>query len=153
WPLVMEIITGRYDATTRMCRTLVAAREVCGAFREGDPAVEQESVHHLEKLVDGAPLRRPWWFFDVRAQGSGPADIPTHLVDQVQGLVEAAGRPLEAPRLLGARAGSTRVPAAAFCRITGEPGFPAALRPWVAGDALEYLGNAELVYRIGGVTA
>jgi len=34
-----------------------------------------DSVHHLEKYVDGVPLRRPPWFFDVRVQGSGVVDI------------------------------------------------------------------------------
>src|SRR5439155_255627 len=121
-----------------------------GAFRDDGPAIEQESVHHLEKLVDGAPLRRPWWYFDVRVQGSGLVDIPTHVVDQAQWLVDSDAA---APVLLSARAWSTRVPAEAFRRITGEAGFPRELEPFVDGDALNYRCNAELVYRIGHVTA
>jgi hypothetical protein len=46
-----------------------------------------------------------------------------------------------------------RVPAAAFCRITGETEFPRALGPFLDGDALSCLCNAELVYRIGAITA
>jgi hypothetical protein len=55
--------------------------------------------------------------------------------------------------LLSARAWSTRVPAEAFRRITGEAGFPRELEPFVDGDTLSYRCNAELVYQIGRVTA
>jgi predicted dehydrogenase len=150
WPLAAEIMTGRHDVAAGLVKRLVGATEIFGAFRDDGPAIEQESVHHLEKLVDGAPLRRPWWFFDVRAQGSGPVDIPTHVVDQAQWLVDGDAA---APVLLSARAWSTRVPAEAFRRITGEAGFPRELEPFVDGDTLSYRCNAELVYQIGRVTA
>src|SRR5438105_7503970 len=149
WPLATEIMTGRHDVAAGLVKRLVGAAEIFGAFRADAPALEQESVHHLEKLVDGAPLRRPWWFFDVRAQGSGPVDIPTHVVDQAQWLVDGDAA---APVLLSARAWSTRVPAEAFRRITGEAGFPPELEPFVDGDTLSYRCNAELVYQIGRVT-
>src|SRR5207253_2688464 len=83
---------------------LVGTPALFGAFRDDGAAIVQESVHHLEKLVDGAPLRRPWWFFDVRVQGSGPVDIPTHVVDQAQWLVDGDRAALV---LLSARAWST----------------------------------------------
>jgi predicted dehydrogenase len=150
WPLVTEIMTGRHDVAARLLQRLVAAPEVFGGFRAEMPAIEMESVHHLEKLVDGAPLRRPWWFFDVRVQGSGVVDIPTHLVDRAQWLT-AHVAPTDAPGLLSARAWSTRVPLASFRRITGEPGLPAALEPFLDGDALDYACNAELALRIGAV--
>src|SRR5207253_9689699 len=105
--------TGRHDVAAGLVKRLVGVPALFGAFRDDGPAIEQESVHHLEKLVDGAPLRRPWWFFDVRVQGSGPVDIPTHVVDQAQWLV---GGDASAPALLSARAWSTRVPAEAFRR-------------------------------------
>jgi len=133
-----------------LVKRLVGDPTLFGAFRDDGAAIVQESVHHLEKLVDGAPLRRPWWFFDVRVQGSGPVDIPTHVVDQAQWLVDGDAA---APALLSARAWSTRVPAEAFRRITGEAGFPRELQPFVDGDDLSYRCNAELVYRIGRVTA
>jgi predicted dehydrogenase len=150
WPLAAEIITGRHDVVAGLVKKLVGAPALFGAFRDDGAGIEQESVHHLEKLVDGAPLRRPWWFFDVRVQGSGPVDIPTHVVDQAQWLVDEAAA---LPALLSARAWSTRVPVEAFRRITGEAGFPRELEPFVHGDTLSYRCNAELVYRIGRVTA
>ena len=154
WPLVMEIMTGRHDVAARLFKRLVDNRDVFGDFRDGEPAIELESVHHLEKLVDGAPLRRPWWFFDVRVQGGGAVDIPTHVVDQTQWLVEDRGiAASQTPRLLSARAWPTSVPLDAFRRITGELEFPRELRPCVAGDVLGYACNAELQYRIGPVAA
>src|SRR2546423_1845803 len=149
WPLAAEIMTGRHDVAAGLVKRLVGAPALFGAFRDDGPAIEQESVHHLEKLVDGAPLRRPWWFFDVRAQGSGPVDIPTHVVDQAQWLVDGDAA---APVLLSARARSTRGPAGAFPRITGEAGFPRELEPFVDGDTLSYRCNAQLVYHVGRLT-
>jgi predicted dehydrogenase len=153
-PLAWEIMTGRHDLAARLMKRLVDLPDVFGRFRGDGPALELESVHHLDKLVDGAPLRRPCWYFDVRVQGSGAVDIPTHLVDQTQWLAEGAGKPTdEAPKLSSARAWPTRVPAEAFQRITKQPAFPAELRPFVADDALEYLCNAELSYQVSGVSA
>ena len=150
WPLAAEIMTGRHDLAAGVVKRLVGASDIFGVFREAEPAIEQESVHHLEKLVDGAPLRRPWWYFDVRVQGSGLVDIPTHLVDQAQWLVDDDAA---APELRSARAWETPVPVEAFRRITGERGFPPELTPYVNGDTLSYRCNAELVYRVGHPTA
>ena len=150
WPLAAEIMTGRHDVAAGLVRKLVGTPALFGAFRQDGPAIEQESVHQLEKLVDGAPLRRPWWYFDVRVQGSGPVDITTHVVDQAQWL---AGDDETPPALVSARAWSTPVPADAFRRITGESRFPRELAPVVAGDTLSYRCNSELVYTIGRLTA
>src|SRR5215813_4958027 len=150
WPLAAEIMTGRHDAAAGLVKRLVGVSTLFGTFRDDGPAIEQDSIHYLEKLVDGAPLRRPWWYFDVRVQGSGPVDIPTHLVDQAQWLAEGDAA---APVLVSARAWSTRVSAEAFRRITGEVAFHELLRPFVDGDELDYRCNAELSYRIGPITA
>lgn len=154
WPLAMEIMTGRHDGAAEVARRLAGDPGVLGALPDdGAPSIEQTSVHYLDKRVDGAPLRRPAWFFDVRVQGEGVVDIPTHLVDQVQWLLEdRGGPPGETPQLVAARGWSTRVPVDAFSRITGEPAFPPALAPWVENGALAYRCNAELAYRLAGVT-
>src|SRR3989442_6082231 len=133
-------MTGRHDLAAGLVKRLVGAPALFGAFRDDGPAIEQESVHQLEKLVDGAPLRRPWWFFDVRVQGSGPVDIPTHVVDQAQWLVDDAAA---APALLSARAWSTRVPAEAFRRITGEAGVPRERGPFIGRGAAGDLCNTQ----------
>lgn len=154
-PLAREMMTGRRDTIGRLVKRLVEDPEVFGGFARdaARPAIEQESVHHFEKRVDGAPLRRPWWFFDTRVQGSGAVDIPTHQVDQAQWLVDADAAPGDAPTLLDARGWSTRVPVDVFTRITGAGGVPEELRGALEGDALRVFCNAELAYRLRGVTA
>jgi predicted dehydrogenase len=149
-PLVLEMMTGAHDVATAVQTRLVRERAVFGTFRPeaAGPAIELESVHHLEKLVDGAPLRRPAWFFDVRVQGDGLADIPTHLVNHAQGLLTEAGvsGPLEP---ISARRWPTSVSRAAFARITGLPDFPPELGGDVEGERLLYLGNGQMAFRQG----
>jgi predicted dehydrogenase len=152
---VMEIMTGRHAEASHVAERLVREPEIFGQFdTSAGPAIRLASVHHLEKSVNGAPLRRPPWFFDVRVQGDGLADIPTHLVDQVQRFVggrgEASSGTLE---LLSARRWSTPVPRALFGRVTGLPDFPPALHADRRGDVLVYAGNAELSLRAVGVEA
>jgi len=157
--LAVEIMTGRRDVNSILTRQLVADGQVFGDFEDagaGVPAIEMASVHHLEKTVNGAPLRRPAWFFDVRVQGDGIADIPTHMVDYAQRLVAAAASrsgtgppaPLE---LIAARRWATPVPRELFARVTGNPEFPPELRDVVRGSELAYYGNAELSFRLGEV--
>ena len=153
---VMEMMTSRHAGTATVANRLVGEREIFGEFPRGDrgPAIVLVSVHHLEKVVNGAPLRRPPWYFDVRVQGDGIADIPTHLVDQAQRFAATHGvtvdRGLE---LVAARRWSTAVPRALFARVTGLADFPDDLRAHVEGDVLAYASNAELSFRLGGIEA
>jgi hypothetical protein len=146
-PLAMEMMTGAHEITTRLEHKLVATPDVLGDVLAGDePGLVLESVHHLDKQVNGAPLRRPAWFFDVRVQGDGLSDIPTHQVAHAQRVLPGPGL-----TLVGAQRSATRVPRAVFTRITGEAAFPPELGALVAGDELAYLGNAELAFRRGRV--
>jgi predicted dehydrogenase len=157
-PLAVEMMTGRHEITARLAERLVRETPVFGGFADAgadEPGIEITSVHHLEKTVDGRPLRRPPWYFDVRVQGDGIADIPTHMVDQAQRLVRAAAPDPADPgprlELLAARTWSTPVPRALFARVTGLPEFPPELAAVVAGSELAYRGNAALAFRAGPV--
>ena len=82
-----DIMTERFEASNALQRALVMDAAVFGEMVPGTPAepgVYIESVHHLMKVVSGAPNIRPTWFFDVTQQGEGFNDIGTHLVDLVQ---------------------------------------------------------------------
>ena len=171
--IVMEMLTGRHEITSIVAARLVREPDVFGGFEagRGEPSIRLASVHHLEKLVNGAPLRRPSWFFDVRVQGDGLADIPTHLVAEAQRLLAAHGRPTTLTpalslggrgsevdcstdrhaELISAHCWPTPVPRALFRRVTGLDDFPDDLRAHVDGDALPYLGNAELSFRLRGI--
>jgi len=158
-PLAVEMMTGRHDMMSILTRRLVRERDVFGDFQvdSGQPAIEISGVHHLEKTVNGRPLRRPAWYFDIRVQGDGLADIPTHMVDQVQGLVAAASSndagPAPALELISARTWATQVPLALFTRVTGGSVFPPGLSDLVNGEELAYRANAELAFRVGAVSA
>ncbi|HEV8227987.1 MAG TPA: putative oxidoreductase C-terminal domain-containing protein [Methylomirabilota bacterium] len=158
-PLAVEMMTGRHDITSILTGKLVRERGVFGDFDvdSGKPSIEISGVHHLEKMVNGRPLRRPAWYFDVRVQGNGLADIPTHMVDQVQRLAAAASRSESGPppplELLAARTWPTLVPRGLFARVTGQSVFPPELSDMMKGDELAYRANAELAFRLGAVTA
>lgn len=146
-PLALEMMTGRHEMTSAVERMLVGSPDVFGSFAPDEgAAITFESVHHLEKRVNGAPLRRPPWYFDVRAQGDGLADIPTHLVDHAQQLVGKSG--LE---LIAARSWATAVPREVFVRVTGLADFSPELRGRVDGTDLLYECNAAISFHCGGV--
>jgi predicted dehydrogenase len=84
--LVMDIMTGRFEITHILPRCLTGEPDIFGEFLsepDGGAAVTMDSVHHLYKTVNEVPLVRPDWYFDVRVQGDGIVDIPSHLVDKV----------------------------------------------------------------------
>lgn len=148
-PLLMEIMTGRREPANRLLGALAGRPEIFGGFRaDGEaPAIEVLSTHHLYKVVNGKPLIRPAWYFDHAVAGEGVMDVTTHLVDVAQRLVGSGGE----IELSSARQWPTLVPLAVFRRITGLDDFPTALKARVSGEALAYLGNAGLDFRIGGI--
>ena len=82
-----DIMTERNEITTILQRALTQDAALYGEQERGtpeDPAVTKVSVHHFCKLVNGAPLKRPEWYYDTKVQGEGIADVTTHLVDLVQ---------------------------------------------------------------------
>ena len=82
-----DIMTERNEITTILQRELAMRRDLYGEQEKGsaeDPAVSKISVHHYCKLVNGAPLKRPEWYYDTKVQGEGLVDVTTHLVDLVQ---------------------------------------------------------------------
>jgi predicted dehydrogenase len=156
-PLAMDIMTERHEVMARLRQRIVTNAELFGEFARGSdvPAIEIATVHHLYKLVNGQPLRRPWWYYDVGIQGDGMVDVQSHLVDQVQWLV-AGEAPAERDRdveLQRARLWTTPVPLDLYRASTGQSAFPDALRDYVDGDRLELPCNGEIEFSLNGVTA
>lgn len=151
-----DIMTERFEITTILQRELVNDRAVFGEAVKGsdaEPAVYMESVHHLMKVVAGAPNIRPAWFFDTAEQGEGLNDIGTHLVDLVQWtLFPGATIDYRSDlRLLGAQRWPTWIPEDDFRRVTGEARFPATLAPIIKDGRLEYYCNTLVSYAVRGV--
>ena len=143
--LAYDIMTERYEITSILQRELVNDPEVFGEVLAGtpeEPAVRMESVHHILKLVAGAPNPRPAWFFDIHEQGEALSDVGTHLVDLAQWTLfpeRAIGFRTDI-RLLAASRWPTRVTAEQYRQVTGEPGQP-----------LDYYCNTRVEYALRGI--
>ena len=156
WPLAMDIMTFRHDAAARLTHRLVASPGLFGAFAvDGDaPAIDLRSVHHLLKVVNGAPLTRPPWYYDTRIQGNGLVDIQSHMTDQAQWLV-GDGPGFDYRRdfeLESAALWSTPVPLALFRTSTGLDDFPDTVADRAADGVLDLACNGEIRYRLRGVS-
>ena len=126
-----DIMTERFEITSILQRALVNDPAVFGEQLPGTPAepgVYMESVHHLMKVVSGAPNIRPAWFFDIDAAGRGP-QRHRHAPGR-SGAVDAVSRPGRRRRadvkVLSAYRWPTMIPEADFKRVTGSAGFPDA---------------------------
>lgn len=156
--VLLDIMTERHEITTVLQKELSRFPEVFGELDKGtitDPAVTKESVHHFSKLVSGAPLQRPAWFFDPAQQGEALMDVTTHLVDLVQwecfpDMVLSASD----VKVLAARSWKTAVTPEQFKKVTGLTTWPDYLKPLVDADGvLQTPANGELNYTLRGVHA
>jgi hypothetical protein len=154
--VAFDIMTERHEVTNSLQRALVNDPAILGAMLKGtqaEPAVYMESVHHLKKVVAGAPNIRPWWFFDTAQQGEGFNDIGTHLVDLVQWTL-FPGSAIDYRsdvRVLAAQRWPTWIAEADFRDVTKQPAFPPSLAPSVKDGRLEYYCNTLVSYSIRGV--
>ena len=154
-PLAVDIMTSRHIALARLRQRLVAMADFFGDFdvESGGPAIEQTSRHHIHKLVNGKPLRRPDWYFDSRVQGDGLVDIQSHLVDQAQWLVatrhgQAAECEVEA---IQARRWATPVDRELYRQSAGTDVYPPLAEGVVVDDVLNLNCNGIIDARIGPV--
>ena len=153
--VALDIMTERFEVTSELQRELVGDPAVFGTAVAGttaDPGVYMESVHHLMKVVAGAPNIRPTWFFDSDEQGEGLNDIGTHLVDLVQWTL-FPGQAIDYRkdvRVEGAQRWPTMIPREEFKRVTGQD-IPAALASRVKDGALEYFCNTYASYALRGL--
>lgn len=156
-PLAMDIMLSRYEVTELLVKRLVTEPEVFGGFAavdSGAPQISMDFVHHLCKTVDGRPLVRPAWYFDVRVEGDGIVDVPTHLLDRVLWMMEDKPQDFERDvELLSARRWATPVRPEEFTRITETAAFPPFLESAVDDGELQLLCNGEFTFRLHGVRA
>jgi predicted dehydrogenase len=150
-----DIMTERFEVTTALQRELVNDAAVSGGIGPGtpdQPAVYMESVHHLLKLVAGAPNIRPAWFFDTSQQGEGLNDIGTHLVDLVQWTLypNQAIDYRQDVKVMSAQRWPTSINEANFKRVTGGQAFPASVLPRVENGTLQYDCNTLVSYSVRG---
>ena len=151
-----DIMTERFEPSTIIQKYLVNDPAVFGtpvAGTEADPGVVIESVHHLLKTVAGVPNLRPAFFFDVAEQGTGLADVGTHLIDLVPWTLfpNQAIRTSQDLRIGASRRWATVMTLEQFQRVTALPAFPPELAGNVKQGRLEYDCNGEVHYQIRGL--
>jgi predicted dehydrogenase len=114
-----------------------------------------ESVHHILKLVAGAPNLRPAWFFDTEVQGEAIADVATHLVDLVPWMLfpEQAIDHRSEVRVLAARRFATPLTGDELRRVTGLAELPAELSSKMKDGRLDYYANGEASFSVRGAHA
>lgn len=153
---VYDAMTERFEITCLLQRALVGNREVFGEPETGspsDPAVRLASAHLLLKQVGGVVNTRPPWFFDIRQQGEGLADVGTHLVEHAQWVLcpERALRPERDIHVIEGWRWPTVVRRDQFARITGEAVFPALPGVAASADFFEYFCNNAVLYTLRGI--
>ncbi|MEM7404912.1 MAG: putative oxidoreductase C-terminal domain-containing protein [Pseudomonadota bacterium] len=162
-PLARDIMTSRYDPIARLRLAIAVRTDLFGTFaatRDGTglPAIEIGSRHHLLKLVNGEPLARPPWYFDVGIQGTGLVDIQSHMTDQAGWLAAAVGavtEPCDFARdvqRMQVERWTTPVPLELFTACTGLDTFPGSLAPHVEDGTLALQCNSVIRYEIGGIS-
>jgi predicted dehydrogenase len=155
--LLYDLMTERYEITTRMQKQFSQIESVFGTLEKGtpdNPAITKESVHHFSKIVSGRPLIRPPWFFDTEQQGEGIVDVTTHLVDLVQweAFPEVILEKSDV-EILSAKRWTTDLTPAMFEKVTGNKTYPDYLQKDVEDDILKIHSNGEINYALKGVHA
>jgi predicted dehydrogenase len=156
--LLLDIMTERHEITTMLQKELSQFPEVFGNLEKGskeDPAVTKESVHHFSKLVNGAPLQRPPWFYDPKQQGEAIVDVTTHLTDLVQWECfpnQVIGA--DDVKVLSAKSWPTAITAEQFRKSTGLESWPDHLKPLLdKAGVLQTPCNGAFDYTLRGVHA
>jgi predicted dehydrogenase len=155
-PAINDIMTERHEATSLTQRALMSFPNVFGELRvdaDGSETIFKESIHHLYKTVNGAPLVRPGWYFDVNVQGDGIVDVTTHLVDVIQWMtvgdnVVDYDNDVE---LLSAKRWSTDIPLDKYSLVTKLDQFPPQLADQVEDGVLKLFSNGEFIYKLNGI--
>ena len=156
--LLYDIMTERFEISSILQRELSRIPAIYGEQQKGspeEPAITKESVHHFYKNVSGKALIRPAWFYDVRQQGEGIADVMVHLVDLVQWecFPDQVLDYAEDVKIGSARHWTTPVSREQFKSSTGLDDFPEFLRKDVRDGVLEVYSNGEIDYALKGVHA
>lgn len=157
--LLYDIMTERFEITTILQRAFSMQLPLFGSLQKGttaNPAVTKVSVHYFFKIISGAPVVRPPWFFDVEQEGAGIVDVTTHLVDLVQWecFPEQILNYRQDIKLVKAASWPTLITPEQFNEITKTNKQPEYLLKYRDNkNNLCVLSNGEINYTIKGVHA
>ncbi|MCW4050527.1 MAG: hypothetical protein NWE89_12415 [Candidatus Bathyarchaeota archaeon] len=151
-PIAMDIMTSRHQVSNRIRKTLTQDPQVFGELyvpTDGTPSFYMESIHCISKTVNGKPLIRPTWHFDIEVQGKGIVDIPSHLVDLAHWTL-FPDQTINHERDIAikqVKSWPTKVPHETFKRVTGYR-FTEPLQEYVTENVLEHECNCSIEYTV-----
>ena len=156
--LLYDIMTERFEISSILQKELahtpaIYGEQIAGSLEE--PGIEMKSVHNFYKNVSGNALVRPAWFYDVKQQGEGIADVMVHLVDLVQWqcFPEQVLDYTKDIKINGAKHWPTPLDPEQFKKSTGLDEYPDFLQPDVKDGALQVYANGEIDWCLKGVNA
>ena len=156
--VLMDLMTDRHEFLNVLQCELAHDRALFGEQVAGtaeNPGIVRESVHHFFKLVNGAPLKRPAWYYDAACQGAAIVDVTTHIVDDVRWTALRDAHLSQGDvEVVSARRWPTPVTLADFRASTGAGDWTDGLRRGLDADGvLQCDANGEFTFRQRGVFA
>lgn len=147
--VIYDLMTERHDVQNEITRAIMSDKEI---FGEVAGKIEIEDIHHFFKQVSGKPLTRPMWYFDVRQQGEGIADVTTHFID----LIFWECFPGECISVSDVEVtAATRFPTLItldeYKAVTGAESFPEYLQKDVKDGVLNVYSNGTIDFVVKGI--
>lgn len=151
--LVFDMMTERYTILNKIQRSLMQDTILFGKLKQGSPdhpAILESSVHHFYRGGKGS---RPAWYFDVKQQGEGIADVTTHLIDLTfwKAFPEQIIDYAKDVKVISASHSPVNFTEAEFTKATSLPDIPESLGSYRKDSLLEVMCNGVINYRIKGV--
>lgn len=146
--LMFDEMTERYNTYNILCRDILSMKDAVGEIS----SYYIFDVHHYYKKSGNHVTLRPAWFFDVREQGEGIADVSTHFVDLAMWQC-SPDVPVTRDRVSGISGSHfpTVITPEQFEKVSGEKAFPEFLSPYVRDGRLEVNSNGTLQFNIDAI--
>ena len=147
--VLYDLMTERYDVQNEITKAIMSDENT---FGELAGAIEIEDIHHFFKQVSGKPLMRPMWYFDVRQQGEGIADVTTHFIDLVfWECFPGQSIRVEDVEVKSALRFPTCITLDQYKAVTGAEEFPEYLLPDVKDGVLNVYSNGKIDFEVCGL--
>ena len=147
--VIYDLMTERYEILNIIAKEFLSDTSL---FPTGADTADIVDVHYFYKEVLGKPALRPAWYYDVKQQGEGIADVTTHFIDLVFWELfpdESVG--IESIRNLTANHYPTEISPEQYRLSTGEPVFPDYLAEYLNTDGnIEVMANGNIGFDVNG---
>lgn len=147
--VIYDLMTERHDVQNEITRAIMSDKEI---FGEVSGKIEIEDIHHFFKQVSGKPLKRPMWYFDVRQQGEGIADVTTHFIDLIfWECFPGESISVSDVEVTAATRFPTLITLDEYRAVTGAEAFPEYLEQDVKDGVLNVYSNGTIDFIVKGI--